>query len=181
MLTYGKYLSSAKTPRAGVILYTLVDEKLYFLLAKHSKTGELGDFGGGVKKNEFSLNGGVREFFEESGGVFRSRYKSSNDFLDKVALIDNENKMAVIFAPIESFWIEGNKAQVSFEESMKNSKKKSSQEISEIVWVNEHDFLSLIKTPNRVRTCKLWSVVRKFFSKFSNLHEVPQILREINV
>ena len=66
MLTSTSILGSIKTLRSGVIPYTIWNDELHFLFARHAATGELGDFGGGTKKYETALVAALREFKEES-------------------------------------------------------------------------------------------------------------------
>lgn len=63
--------------RAGIIVYTVDPDapkgsRLKFWLGNDSKSGDLTDFGGGVsyRKDGSALNGALREFNEESHGVF---------------------------------------------------------------------------------------------------------------
>lgn len=162
MLTHAAYLARHKTTRGGVIPYTVRNEKIYFLLARHSESGDLGDFGGGIKKHEFALNGSLREYTEETNGMFPI---SSNDLLDKLALVDGPN-MAIVFVPINESWYQ--KAPEEFQKS-KRAIKKGSNEISEVVWVDEVEFNRLIfavPRPGRAQSReKLWSRIRKFFQK----------------
>lgn len=160
-LTYGMHLASHKTNRGGVIPYTIYNGKVYYLLAKHLETGELGDFGGGIKKNEFSLNGAIREFAEESNGIFSSTYASPNDFLDKIALVDG-NKMAIIFAPVDNKWLKG--ASTSF--INRKSPKKGSDEISEIIWINETSFLAMVNEKRQMGRYKLWRMIQHFLKGY---------------
>jgi hypothetical protein len=178
MLTYGIHLASAETRRSGIIPYTFDGSSVHFLLARDSATRELGDFGGGVKKHEFSLNGGFREFTEESNGIFSNYYSSPNELLDKLAVLDGE-KMAVIFIPIDSKWLEKGKAQKTFEDSKKTSKRRISDEISEFIWISEKEFIDLILSPSKFRTIKLWKMVRSFFLKLKNVQDIPTILKSM--
>lgn len=183
MLTYGSYLARHKTCRGGVIPYTIVGGRVYFLLARHRESNELGDFGGGIKKNEFSLNGSFREYEEESNGIFSKYYNSSNDFLDKLALVDGD-RMAVLFVPIDKNWLRNKNAQKAFLENKKENGKKSSNEISEVVWVDEERFKELVtrKKQNRGFRCesdKLWVLVQRFFLKLGDVREIANALRQV--
>ena len=179
MLTYGAYLARHKTCRGGVIPYTIVGNRVYFLLARHGETNELGDFGGGVKKSEFSLNGSFREYDEESNGIFSKYYSSSNDFLDKLALVDGE-RMAVVFVPIDKTWLRNRNAQKAFTESKNENGRKSSNEISEVVWVDEEKFVQLVTRRTSRNEDKLWTLVQKFFLKIHNVREIANALRTIS-
>lgn len=174
MLTYGAYLANRKTQRGGVIPYTIVNERVYFLLARHGETNELGDFGGGIKKNEFALNGAFREYKEETNGIFA--YSSCNDFLDKLAIIDG-NKMAVIFIPVNKTWMMNNSARRAFH-SVAENPKKSFNEISDVVWVEESKFVNLVMDRNLSdgTNDKLWILVRKFFQKI-RIREITDALK----
>lgn len=68
---------SMKPRRARIIPFTVHPEtrKLWFCLAKDSRSLELGDFGGGVKCYETPFHGAVREFNEETLGSFGLDYQ----------------------------------------------------------------------------------------------------------
>lgn len=182
MLTYGAYLADKRTSRCGIIPYIqmMVDgqEKLYFLLAKDRETGEFGDFGGGVKKKETSLEGGVREFDEESRGIFRDIYKSVQDFANKPAAV-NGTKMAIVFAPVPFEWAARTNLRAKFVEN--TTTKRINNEIADFLWIDEQTFVNLISKgsllPRQVHKdlrpyvptqgLRLWKVVRSFFLKMN--------------
>jgi len=142
--------------------------KLWFLLARHKATGELGDFGGGIKKIETTLEGGIRELHEESRGIFENIYKTPSDMASCITLVDRQD-MAEIFIPLDPEWFVSAKikfhATGSYSERSKiagpcserskiagpcsdrgisRTKKKLSDEISELVWVSEETLDNLI-------------------------------------
>lgn len=146
-MTIGKCLSDIKTRRCGVIPYTLVlpknsteSSQLWFLLARHRLTGELGDFGGGIKKVEKTLVGGFRELQEESRGIFSEIYRSPNDLEHCVTVIDNKADMAEIFVPVGPEWF------LIVDDKFKRaiSQKKGFDEMSELVWVSEETMNKLV-------------------------------------
>lgn len=171
MLTSAKYLESAKTNRCGVIPYTIANGSIYFLLARDKTTRELGDFGGGVRKSEFALTAALREFYEESHGIFGQIYKSESDMSNKVALVDGSN-MAIVFVPLDSMWLE--EAQRVFLEHP--PKKKKEDEVSELVWVSEYTFSSLIKGESVSKNI-LWTKIQSFFRKNYNHQRVKGLLK----
>jgi hypothetical protein len=168
MLTYAAHLVLRKTSRGGVIPYTIINGKVHFLLARDHKTRDLGDFGGGIKKNESCLGGSMREWVEESNGIFSI---SPDDILDKLAILDG-TKMVIIFVPIDKSWFKN--AQKEFEKK----KKKNSNEISEIVWVDEDRFAMLVCGLYRYE--KLWSRVQKFFMK-TDVRKISDTLKNLPV
>ena len=104
--------------RAGVIPYTKIDNKIFFAFGVDTIYGDLTDFGGGVQKADRSvINGGIREFREESLGIFdpicdRDIYNHYviygkkilvlliNYQVDPQAIIDNfKNKLLYIQTP----------------------------------------------------------------------------------
>ena len=86
--------------RSGVVPYTVIDEKIYLLFGVDSKYNELTDFGGGVKKNETIVSGGLRELREESCGIFSDI--KLDDIQECITIIGN--KMAIIFIPLDPGW-----------------------------------------------------------------------------
>ena len=161
MMTLALHLATLKTNRAGLIPYTIENGSIYFLLTRDKVSRELGDFGGGVRKTEVALTAALREFYEESHGIFSHIYKSANDISNKIAMVDGV-KMAMVFVPLESRWITD--AQKMFMANPATSKK--SDEVSELVWVDEATFYSLIIGSVRKKTNDtLWTEIQKFLEK----------------
>ena len=152
--------------RAGVIPFTIDSNKrMYFLLAKDSSTMELGDFGGGCKKKrrETLLDTAIREFKEETSGVFSDDLYSKSSFHGTLALVGKS--MVIVFLPL-SFdngkWFNVTKAF------------KSNHEISDIVWVDDHTFRRIMFTPN---SKEAWSRIRNCIQKSIRWHELCTSLR----
>lgn len=87
--------------RAGVIIYTVVGESIYFGLGLDSRTHDLTDFGGGVcyRKDHNVVNGALREFDEETLSIFEPIT------FDKIkhcpTIYDNNNLIIFIHMNIE--------------------------------------------------------------------------------
>ena len=65
-------LSRIRPRRAGVIIYTVSNGRLYFAMGLDSNTHDLTDFGGTVEyeTDENAVKGALREFSEETLGIF---------------------------------------------------------------------------------------------------------------
>src|SRR5579885_778662 len=65
-------LAYVRPYRSGIIPYIVTKGNVYFAFGEHTETGDLTDFGGGVKmrSGEDALSGALREFQQESLGVF---------------------------------------------------------------------------------------------------------------
>lgn len=158
MLTHGKHLASVRTERSGVIPYSIKNGTVYFLIAKHRLSGEYGDFGGGVRKNEYALSGAFREFSEESLEILSNQYSSPNDLVDKIAMLDG-HLMSMVFVPVHESLM--NQIVNRF-----NSLVCEKDEISEIKWVDYSDFLMLINTSTRKKgDGHMWTKIRNFLRK----------------
>jgi hypothetical protein len=168
MLIVASRLANVKTVRAGVVPYTIIDGITYFLLARDRLTKELGDFGGGVKKFEYSLMAGLREWHEESRGIFSEVCRSANDIATAIAVID-KRKMAVIFVPLKKEWKD--EAQKLFEAKSEAAGKKRSNEVSSLVWVDESRFRNLIDGETVEDQEVMWKKIRSHFSgMYKNNH-----------
>jgi hypothetical protein len=176
MIISASKLADIKTVRAGGIPYTISNGVLYFLLARDGISKELGDFGGGVRKNELSLMAGFREFREETRGIFYG-YESANDIAISLAVKDPEDKMAVIFIPVSNGWLED--APKLFKEI--SSSKRKFNEISDIVWVNESSFKDLIRGSGRRGMDVMWSKVRRFFNPIYNNEDFFDGLKKVAI
>lgn len=154
--------------RAAVIPYVVLKDQngipqLHFLLARDTDTGDITDFGGGVKQNEDALSAALREFKEESDEIFGNTYDCLNSVARHLAI--SGNSMSVLFIPIPVEWY--NMATVVFNnrrKSIVDSKKRSHNEVSELIWYNERDFKELISPGNK----EMWGRVRRFYHKNFN-------------
>ena len=83
--------------RAGVIPYFRLDGELFFLLGIDFTSGDYADFGGGVGGSRFEnpIEGAVREFTEESLGIFGK----VDDMGDQYVIWDSD--MLIIFLSLE--------------------------------------------------------------------------------
>lgn len=139
MLIKGKDLLYVQSCyRAGVIPFTKVSGKVYFLLAVDFKTGDLSDFGGGCKKNETLISAAVRELNEESYGIFTN--VSEQVLYNSFAIVNHKRNIAVFFMYIDSEWLTKAKEEYLIA-ILKNSDKFETRDIK---WVSEDEFKNLI-------------------------------------
>lgn len=160
-----------KSIRCGVVPYTYKSGHLYFCLGRDRTTGELGDFGGGVKKDERVLSAGLREFAQETKGIFGERYSSINNVTNKVALCTPQ--MTIIFVPVSPDWIE--KAPELFRN--KSCTDKHSNEMTELVWLDERSLRYHVTSGS---SKMIWRKVKTFFrDNFLTEREIGNWLRHI--
>jgi hypothetical protein len=132
-LVVASYLTDIATKRAGVIPYTYMDGQLCFLLAYHADSGELSDFGGGVKKGENSLIAAYREFSEESRDSITC---SVNDLMPHISVIHRDT--SEIFFPVNKNHIKAIHAKFHSTETLK----KCCKEITNIIVVPHNSLMS---------------------------------------
>lgn len=84
-------LDCVKPQRAGVIIYTIYNNQMYFGLGVDTVSGEMTDFAGGIsyKIDKNVIHGALREFQEESLDVFGQL--TPDDVMDSVAIYNNNN------------------------------------------------------------------------------------------
>ena len=175
-------LKEIKSIRSSVILYTIINNNIWFLLGIDKKTGEITDLGGGIKKHENNLVAGYREFNEETNGIFKDVTNSIN--LDNtVALINYKQRhgvdsnmkkylMSVLFIPVDgSFTIKSRQ----FKNEVNNNGDACNDEIKDLVWIKDVEFIDLI---NRTH-CRynLWSRIANFYNK----HILGQLFSRLKV
>jgi hypothetical protein len=164
-ITLGSYLAKVKTDRAAVIPYIVIidnegNRNLHFLLARDNDSGDITDFGGGVKQNEVSLTASLREFREESDEIFGNLYDKVNDLSVAIAILDKT--MSVLFIPLPIEWYSTALDKFNNRVHLPHRlRKKSHNEVSEIIWFNEEEFIHLISPDNPA----MWSRIRKFYSR----------------
>jgi len=139
--------------RCGVIIYTHYKGKTYFCLGVDSAYGDLTDFGGGVRKSETIVEGGLRELKEESRGVFG---EILSEELDNCMAFYTNNMMIVFI-----------KRNVNIDECREKFKKEAlvDEEVSDICWLEKGDFLNSISGKGR----RIYSRVKKILFKVSDI------------
>ncbi len=177
MITIGNKLKNIRTRRAGVIVYTIHNNKLYFLFAKDAQYKELCDFGGGPQKGEFSIQTAIREFKEETNAIFdltsSTSIYSEAVLNNQIAICDvspdDYNKsMTIFFVPVSNEWIA--KANIYF--SLKRNR-----EVCTIKWLSENNFRKMLNNPHQSQ--KLWIRTRALLLK-SITRDTYMILRIIH-
>ena len=140
--------------RAGAIIYTKHNNKTFFCLGIDTQSGNLTDFGGGVKKNETIVEGGLRELKEESQGIFGdidpSEIKNTVTF--------HCYNMAIMFIPRE---VDKDKIEQQFKENVRNN---PNPEVCDIVWLSTEEFLESIHGRGK----KLYIRVRRLLNKVTS-------------
>ena len=189
--TLGAQLAQIKSARASVLPYIVKNvkgkRKIYFLFGIDKESGDITDLGGGVKRDEFSLEAGLREFREESDEIFGNIYDHPNNYLRNIAL--SSNNMCVLFIPLALEWYDSaiplfeRRKTIPFPTIDGHTKKKSHCEIERLVWIDEDSFIELIQS--RTGCCQLpnicdhqlWSRLQKFYRRKINkeLHEALKI------
>jgi len=112
--------------RAGVIIYTYHNDKLYFGFGVDSIYHELTDFGGHLdKEDESAITGALRELKEESLKIFNYQF---NDIIND--LITYDDQMVIIFVKTDLTKEEINK---QFKLKLKTARK---PEVNDIKWLS---------------------------------------------
>lgn len=140
-----------KAVRAGAIIYTHDGNKTFFCLGIDTQSGNLTDFGGGVKKGETIVEGGLRELEEESEGVFGHIYPS--DIADTVTF--HCYNMAIMFIPMEVDRIE---TVQRFKDKVTIN---PNPEVCNIVWLSTDELLESIHGRGK----KLYNRVQRLLNK----------------
>ena len=131
--------------RGGVLVYTEIDGKKYYGFGMDSKYHELTDFGGHIKYkwDKTVISGALREFHEESLGVFGSFSIGDSLIQDSHCIYDNH--LFIIFLKVTVPSLE--EINERFEERLKNTK---DPEVCKIVWLSEEKLLKEIDCQSRI-------------------------------
>lgn len=145
--------------RVGVIPYVVINNKLMVCLGIDTNSGDLTDFGGGLKKADRTvLKGAFREFKEESGDYFKDftdfTRLSSRNLDERISLHNSFMNMSIIFLPVPRDYF----STISRDFFV-------SKEIKGIRWYNFQDIL--VQRQNKI--C-LYSKVRDFLLR-ANLYK----------
>lgn len=155
-------LDLVRPQRAGVILYTKINNEIHFGLGVDTKTNELTDFAGGVSYKEFAdknvVIGALREHREESLGIFGEI--TYDQVLENLAIY-NFN-IFILFMNIEY----NENINVLFQEQYDAQVKRNiTPEVSNIVWLNMSEFKNAI-----TKRGILFHRVQNFLQKAGNFY-----------
>jgi len=166
-----KVVTSNSITRAGVIPYTIENNRLYFLMGIDRKTRELTDFGGGAKSNESMVQAGFRELAEESCEIFTGHITMKN-LLSSPAIINDTKSAIIFFCKVEPFWL--NCAEENFIQNQRllcNASKHN--ELIGIKWIEQHYFKTIAF--NRKNQC-MWKRVQNIIRSSTNWNELRMAL-----
>ncbi len=152
--------------RAGIVLYTLYDNEIFFGFGVDSIFHELTDFGGTTKytflNEEFpdknAVCAALREFNEETLDIFEPF--SENDIGECLALTDKNNIVIFINIDIDPEEI-SSKFNTRCRIMMKDSNYKL--EVCGITWLSINQFAEILYSPRT--TGILYSRIEKLFRK----------------
>nr|WIL05052.1 hypothetical protein pmam_13 [Pithovirus mammoth] len=125
-----------KPIRAGVIVYKIYQGQLLFCMGVDRKTRELTDFGGGIsyRKDKTLVKGALREFNEESLGVFGSFEEEK--VLDGVVAYNDY--MAILFLHLDC------DIEEVTDRFVKRFRAERSAEVSSLAWMTVERFRSTL-------------------------------------
>lgn len=125
-----------KPNRAGAIVYTIHKGRVYFIGGIDTKSGEFTDFAGGIsyKTDSNALSGGLREFMEESLGIFGDI--SVEEIGECITVYDQSN--LIIFLPLKM------NINAIYTEFINRLRYFPQPEVKDLIFLNKRQFISLI-------------------------------------
>lgn len=149
-------LNLNKPQRGGVILYTIVDGRLLFGFGLDSTYDELTDFSGGIKykKDKNLIDGALREFREESEGLY---FLNKEDVIHSPVLIDKHNVIMFLYTSESP-------DEITYQFQNQYGHK---SEIKNIVWVTEDELRSALE----LNLTYIYSRVKNFLIKFGDFYQ----------
>lgn len=151
-------LNMVKPPRAGVILYTKMNNEFYFGLGIDNDSKELTDFGGGISYKERDKNvieGALREFKEETLGIFG--HIQFEDVLEAPIIYNNDILILFKYTDLDPNFIR-NEFLIAYQHHQ-------NCEVSDIVWLSTSELKHQIMTRG-----KMFSRVQNFLQKAGNFY-----------
>lgn len=136
--------------RAGVIPYTKIDNIFYFCLGIDSRHRELTELAGGVSySTDFNwINGAIREFREESLGIFENL--TVDDVKNSPVIFDEYNSMIL-------YQVENVDPQRMCDEFLIRYNQQDNAEVCAIVWIPYSELHKILNRSIGVysKTCNL--------------------------
>lgn len=136
--------SNYKPRRAGIIPYFYDNKEFqyYFVIGRDTNSGELTDFGGGVKKSqELYTNTACREFVEESKGCFSLLEES--DIKDETLCVFDRNNLIIFVYYGNRYDSEGMDNFEIIDENF-SQKDVDNPEISELIILRQDRFVATV-------------------------------------
>lgn len=158
-------LDIVRPARAGVILYTKVNDEYYFALGEDTLSSEYTDLGGGVSYKENAdknvIFGALRELYEESLGIFGPI--GYDDVVNSLVLYNSFNLIIFKYITnpmadvVSAFRIQYNINTVKYPTII--------PEVSNIIWFNQNEFKNIIMKRGR-----LFHRIQNFLQKAGNFY-----------
>jgi len=158
---HARELYNVQSKRAGIVPYVIKDNQIYFLFARDSKTNEITDCGGGVKLDEPTILGAIREFSEETCHAFPNL--SNAKLIGSYPAVTYKNT-SIIFVRLADYYFDFAQSVVSNAIELYKSRGKEYQEITTVMWISGHELQNLISEG----ASELWARVRNFYNKSLN-------------
>ena len=163
-----KALSEPLRKRGGVIPYVVTETDFLFCLGVDTRSGDLTDFGGGISaRDKNTVVGSIREFAEETLGVF-----DIFGIFDENSVVTSRDNM-LLFIPVP---VDPRQITLIFREKVQ---KEQRPEVCDIVWLDFVQFSSLIyECPYPIGNRHLYEKIRKFLR--SERGFVPKLFFSLN-
>lgn len=147
-------LATVKSKRAGIVIYTTINDCIYFGFGLDSRTHDLTDFGGHVEyiKDSTPVHGAIREFEEETLNIFVPF--DIKDIKQCLTIYDLSN--LIIFVRMN---VDPEKVCVSFNKQFQQSISKNNDipEVCGITWLTYEEFRQ-----NIIKEGTIFEKVRNF-------------------
>lgn len=153
-----------KPQRAGIILYTNIQNERFFGLGVDTQSKELTDFGGGIKysKDKDVVKGALREFHEETLGLFKDIKEEQLD--DCIVMYNHYMLIIFKYISIDSIDIVQANFLILYQKMVEKHLLKT-PEVCEIKWLKQSEFKQAI-------CCRggMFSRVQNFLQKARNFY-----------
>lgn len=162
---YHKHRLFNKQKRAGAVPYTIIKNKIYICLGRDRKTSDLTDFAGMKNKGESVIDAALREFAEESRGVFGQILA---DKINGCKCIYDEQKW-LLLVPVISYNSDiievtrNNFSRYSFIDP-DNRRDRIYNEVKSLVWLNEKKIYDVLICKNRLRNYNVYTKTLSMFN-----------------
>lgn len=154
------------------------------MFGRDTKSNDVTDFGGGVKKGETLLSACLREFKEETEDIFDEDHYSHNNRGFEVGVIYH-NK-STIFLPVKDDWID--KSVKRFGKKMVTLQ--SPHEISEVLWFPISKLYEVLKRKKEAKVEKktsnkkkeeyeFWSQLKSFYMPVLTQQHALKVLENL--
>jgi 8-oxo-dGTP pyrophosphatase MutT (NUDIX family) len=145
--------------RVAIVPVVVIGGEKFLLFGIDTRTGDITDLGGGLKKGETLKDGAMREFTEETLGIFKDL-----KWPTELSLYYSSGNMIVFFVFVDTSFVHISSKFPT--EVIKRSLSNERIEVNSLLWLPFTKFKSMLSCKSS--EMRLWSRLHRYYGKLFN-------------